>query len=148
MTTTFETGTKASVGMGQILVARPPDSLTSVLGSCIGVAMHHSRTKLGILAHVVLPDSAGREGSLGKYADTAIAEMLRIFNHEGIAANTIVARLTGGANMFGSSNGPLQIGEQNIVGQHLGGNKGRRITFNCETGAVTIEIVGSHTETI
>lgn len=162
MTTALETGTKATVGMGQIVAARPPNSLSSVLGSCVGVALYHPRSKLGILAHVVLPDSAGREGPPGKFADTAIAAMVKQFAQDGVSANALVARIAGGANMFGSANGPLQIGELNIqavqklleaakirlLGQHLGGTKGRRIFFNCETGSVTIEVVGSQPETI
>lgn len=162
MTLTLATGTRPSVGMGQILAARPPDMLTSVLGSCVGIALHHPRTKLGIFAHVVLPDSAGREGPPGKFADTALQAMIRMFAEEAIAANTLVARICGGANMFGSPDGPLQIGEMNIqavkshleaakiriLGQHLGGNKGRRVTFHCDSGEVTIDVVGSQTETI
>jgi chemotaxis protein CheD len=147
---------KPMVGMGQIMIARAPQPLGSVLGSCVGIALFFSRTPIAALAHVVLPSSGGRSGAPGKFADTAVAEMLRLLACEGIAAKGIVAKLAGGSNMFGSAAQQLQIGEQNIaacklalqqhgipiVAEHLGGNQGRRVTLCSASGDYTIEIVG------
>ena len=63
--------------MGQMVVARGDASLSAVLGSCIGVALHHAGLQIGGLGHVVLPDSHGRVGQPGKFADTAIPAMLK-----------------------------------------------------------------------
>lgn len=146
-----------NAGMGQIISGAGGDKLTAVLGSCVGVAIHHPRLRVGALAHVVLPRADGRSGTAGKFADTAVPELIRLLVAEGAPAAGFVAKLAGGANMFGTAPGPMQIGEANaealkqllkeskirLAGEHLGGNKGRRVTFDCETGTLTVEIVGS-----
>ena len=150
---------KANVGMGQVAIGQPSDVLTTVLGSCIGVAIYHARSRMGALAHVVLPASGGRPGHPGKFADTAIPYMVQRLFDEGVSSNDLVAKIAGGADMFGNG-GPMQIGIRNleavedalkqagieILGQHVGGRKGRRATFNCEDGSLAIEIAGIESE--
>lgn len=149
--------TAHSAGMGQIVHAAAPDTLTTVLGSCIGVAIYHPRTKQALLAHIVLPASSGRAASAGKFADTAIPEMQKQLAQLGLCDGTVVVKLAGGANMFGIPSGPMQVGEGNIAAveaalskaklkiaaRHVGGSKGRRVTFDCQTGIYKVEIVGA-----
>lgn len=158
MTSCVETKpkTKPTVGMGQILVERGPGVLGAVLGSCVGVALYHPRFRVGALAHVVLPDSTDRKGSPGKFADTAIPEMIKMLLEEKVPKAGLIAKITGGAKMFGTSDGPMQIGNANakavnealkVVGisvkaENLGGEKGRRVTFDCQTGELKVEVVG------
>ncbi|MEQ8787897.1 MAG: chemotaxis protein CheD [Pirellulaceae bacterium] len=144
------------------MLACAGEKLSSVLGSCVGVVLYHPRMRLAALAHVVLPDSVGRSGQPGKFADKAIPEMLRMLAAEGANASGLIAKIAGGANMFGTAAGPMQIGEGNaeavkkllrdhrlrLESEHLGGSKGRRVTFDCDTGMMTIEIVGSENATI
>jgi len=143
------------VGMGDIQAGKGSEKLVSVLGSCVGLVLYHPRCRAGALAHVVLPDSAGKTGAAGKFADTAVPRMLMMLAELGIPAAGIAAKLTGGANMFGST-GPLQIGEQNlqalrailrrlaipIAAESVGGNKGRRVTLDCTTGELLVEVAG------
>jgi chemotaxis protein CheD len=151
-------GSKTSVGMGQIVVGRAGDILDAILGSCVGLALIHPRQKIAALAHVVLPSSSGRVAATpGKFADTAIPEMLRLLASEGVPQAGLIAKLAGGANMFGSNTTAMQIGEGNIaaiteklaalniriVAKHLGGAKGRRIALDCESGIMQVEIVGT-----
>jgi len=148
------------VGMGQIAAGRAPERMKSVLGSCIGLAIYHPRLKTGAMAHIVLPDSAGRSGTPGKFADTAVPAMLELLDRLGAPAHGLRAKLAGGANMFGGS-GPLQIGDANVAavaevlqdagirtaGQDVGGTKGRRVTFDCASGNITVECVGQPART-
>ena len=143
------------IGMGQAALLRGPASMNSILGSCVGVALYHPRLEVGALAHVVLPESAGRTGTPGKFADTAIAHLLELFAQENIPFAGLVAKFAGGASMFNAS-GPMQIGEANIkavteilsarrirvAGSHVGGAKGRRITFHVQSGELVVEVVG------
>ncbi len=149
-------GKKSNVGMGQIIVGRAGDTLEAILGSCVGIVLVQPKQHVAVLAHVVLPSSSGRTGSPGKFADTAIPEMLRMLAVEGVATNGLVVKLAGGSNMFGNATGPMQVGEANIstitallakqnlrvVAKDLGGSKGRRISVDCQTGLVDVEIVG------
>lgn len=149
-------GKKSNVGMGQILCGRAGDTLEAILGSCVGVVLVQPKLHFAALAHIVLPSSSGRTGSPGKFADTAIPEMLRMLAVEGITTTGLVVKLTGGSNMFGNATGPMQVGESNIktitelltkhnlriVAKDLGGSKGRRISVDCQTGLVDVEVVG------
>lgn len=154
-------GTTKSVGMGQVVLAYKPATLTAVLGSCVGVALYHARRQVGVLAHVVLADSAGRSALPGKFADTAIPYMIDLFAREGIPASNLVAKLAGGACMFGTG-GPMQIGDANVeavlrglaragirvVGKDVGGTKGRRVALNCSDGTLEIENIGCPSRTL
>jgi len=150
-----------SVSMGQVAAGRAPACMKAILGSCIGVFLFHPRLKVGAVAHIVLPDSAGRGGAAGKFADTAIPEMLRLLADLNTPAHGLTAKIAGGANMFGSS-GPVQIGVENakavremlrkhtaakIVGEDLGGGKGRRVVFDCDSGDMIVEIAGKPART-
>jgi chemotaxis protein CheD len=155
--TTMERTENKTVGMGQIAVAQAPGRLTSVLGSCVGVALFHPRLHLGCLAHVVLPRSNGNAAPPGKFADTAIPHMLQLLEKQGANRSGLVAKICGGACMFNTS-GPLQIGDANIeavteileaaglrvAARDVGGTAGRRITFDCNTGQLTVDTAGSH----
>jgi chemotaxis protein CheD len=149
------------VGMGQIAAGQPPQKMKAVVGSCIALSLYHPRLKRGAMAHIVLPDSAGRKGSPGKFADTAVPGMLELLKQFNAPASCLTAKLAGGANMFGGS-GPLQIGDANveavaqslraagirITAQDVGGNRGRRVTFECEGGAMIVESAGQQTTTL
>ena len=147
------------VAMAGIGVAHRKGTLRTLLGSCIGVALYDRKFKIAGLAHVVMPDSMGRNQPVGKYADTAIPETIRQMNSlAGGGRITLSAKIAGGANMFAhvSPNNTNTIGEQNIaavekilaamdipiLARHLGGNAGRRMVVEAETGIVQIHIIG------
>lgn len=161
MASVLEIRENKMVGMGQVALARPPATLSAVLGSCVGVALYHPRLRLGALAHVVLPQSSGRAGGVAKFADQAIPFMIQELEREGANRSGLVAKITGGACMFGTG-GPLQVGLSNveavskalaaagirIVAQDVGGAKGRRAGFDPENGIMTVEIIGCPPRTL
>jgi len=119
------------------------------------VALHQPRLALGLLGHVVLPDSCGRAGNPGKFADTAIPAMIAELERHGGTLGACVVKIAGGACMF-SGNGPLQIGLANIeavtkaleraglriAARDVGGSYGRRVTLDCTSGGLLVESVG------
>ncbi|MBS0262810.1 MAG: chemotaxis protein CheD [Planctomycetes bacterium] len=152
-----------SLPMGQIAVAQQQGVLRTLLGSCLGVALYDRKLKLAALAHIVLPQSSGPGHPPGKFADTAIPEMIRCMQ-ERAAAETLrlSAKIAGGANMFGSTDSRNTIGVLNIeaveqilgnlripvIGRHCGGEQGRRMMLDVANGMVTIDMVGAETFTI
>lgn len=144
------------VGMGEIEVLRGAFRLRTLLGSCVGLMLYDHRNQVGGLAHVVLPNSNGQTVTPGKYADTAVTEMLRQIEELGGRERQLSAKFAGGANMFATS-GPTSIGDQNIaavelilkrlgipiLGRDCGGRAGRRVAFEVDTGRVVIEMVGA-----
>lgn len=141
--------------MGQTAVGDKEAVFTSVLGSCIGIVLWHPHLGMGAIAHVVLPDSHGQNGQPGKFADTAVPYLIRQLADIGCPRTGLVAKIAGGACMF-RGGGPLQIGDDNIAAtrtilrQHgiaitaedVGGTSGRKITFECATGRLVVEVAG------
>ena len=149
-----------SVAMGRWAVAAPPSRLRTLLGSCVGVALHDRAAKVGGLAHVVLPESRGALEQPGKYADTAIPALLADLERaaRGRPSGRLVARLAGGASMFQLGGDPpaRNIGRLNqeaveavlaalripVLGRDLGGEGGRNMTFDPGSGRVWIRAPG------
>jgi chemotaxis protein CheD len=156
-----DAATETLVGMGQIASGRAPARMKAVLGSCIALAIYHPRLKAGCMAHIVLPESAGRGGAPGKFADTAVPEMVRVLAALGAPAHGLAAKFSGGGNMFGST-GPMQIGDANAAavlaalegagiraaGRDVGGTQGRRVVFDCESGEMIVECAGRPTRVL
>ena len=126
--------------MGDLVVsATEGDELVAIgLGSCIGLAMVDRMAGVAGLAHIVLPESTGTAGPPGKFADTAIPELLAQMERLGAVKRRIQAVLIGGARMF-AVGGNLDIGARNaaavkeqlakvgilIHAEETGGNRGR-----------------------
>jgi len=150
---------RLAVGMAQIQYGDESTEMGAILGSCVGGAIYDPATKRGAMAHVVLPKSKGKDGPPGKFADTAIVEMINELQKRGARRPTMVAKVVGGASMFKGKTGPLLIGEANreavleelerekikIVGEDFGGEMGRRINMFCSDGSLKVEIVGRAT---
>jgi chemotaxis protein CheD len=157
MTTSTLIAMKAAtlVGMGETVLLHQGESARSVVGSCAGLMIFHRRMKLATVAHIVLPEAAGRPGSPGKFADTAIPYMIDLLRKQGAERASLSAKVAGGAQMFGAS-GPLQIGDANVnavtallsdlgipvQAKSTGGKKGKKLTFCCDTSEITVEVAG------
>jgi chemotaxis protein CheD len=143
------------VGMGMAALAGAPRRLRAVVGSCVGVTVYSPRLRLGMLSHVVLPHANGRTAYPAKYADTAVVHMRSALESRGARAGQLVAKIVGGARMFGDGLA-MRIGEANaqaaaaalqeagipLAGSDVGGSAGRRLVFDLATGDVAVESVG------
>jgi chemotaxis protein CheD len=153
--TMLESPEDVVVGMGLSALAGAPGRLTAVVGSCVGVTLYCPQLQLGMLSHVVLPQSKGRTAYPAKYADTAVAHMRQVLEGRGARLGRLAAKVVGGACMFGEGTF-MRVGETNvqaavcalqsagirIVALDTGGVMGRRISFDLTTGGVTVESVG------
>lgn len=150
------------VGMADLKTCLSPDGLITLgLGSCIGIAIRDPITKVGGLAHIMLPDSKAIQNSgqnIAKFADTGIAELVRQMERRGALKSRMVAKIAGGATMFAFSgkSDMVQVGARNaeasikklkelnipIIAQDTGANYGRTVIFYPETGNYVIRAVG------
>jgi chemotaxis protein CheD len=150
-----------NVAMGQWAVAAAPSRIRTLLGSCVGVVLYDRNSKLGGLAHIVLPASRGPVDHPGKYADTAIPGMIAEFERR-FGSRTrmrLTAKLAGGASMFQvdtPAESTLNIGRRNqeaieaildalripVLARDLGGSTGRRLTLDTVSGIVAIKVPG------
>ena len=150
------------VGMADLNICREPDCLTTIgLGSCVGVALYDSVTKITGLVHIMLPSSKEikNNSNIAKFADTGVAETIRLMEEAGAKRARITAKIAGGACMFAfamQSNDALNVGEKNvravkkvleefkipILADDTGLNYGRTIIIDSNTGMLTIKAVG------
>ena len=89
--------------MADLNICKAPDTITTLgLGSCIGIALLDPVTKIGGLAHIMLPDSTKMKNNsnIAKFADTGIVELVRRMTEAGAAKSRLVAKIAGGARMF------------------------------------------------
>jgi chemotaxis protein CheD len=129
-----------NVRMGELAVSgQPGDELVATgLGSCIALAVADTSAGIAGLAHVVLPESAGKPGPAGKFADQAVPAMVAEMIAVGADQGRLEAVLIGGARMFDIGAG-FDIGARNaeavrialadaqipIRAEDVGGNHGR-----------------------
>lgn len=155
------TSVQHNVGIAEVKVIAQPDTIQTVLGSCIGIAIYDRVAKIGGLGHIILPDSKAGRGDRGKFADTAVDWLVDELIVAGCLKARLAAKITGGASMFGpgSNNG---IGERNaeavkkrlghhsirLVAEHTGGDKGRKMTLDPESGEVHVRFIGAEPITI
>ena len=155
------------VGMADLKLCKAPDSITTLgLGSCVGVAIRDPNTKIGGLAHVMLPDSTAIQSNANimKFADTGVKELVRIVVAAGANKARLVAKIAGGAQMFAFQNKSelTTVGQRNveavkkvlselkipILAEDTGLDFGRTVVFYPETGDYVIKAVGKGEKTI
>ena len=154
-------GEVIKVGMADLNVCQNPDIITTLgLGSCIGIALYDPVTKIGGLAHIMLPDSTKmrNNSNIATFADTGIEELLKREIKEGASKTRLVEKIAGGAKMFEVS-GLSDIGNVGLrnaeaskaklkelgirlVAEDTGLNYGRTVELHCDTGEYYIKSVG------
>ncbi len=153
------------VGMADLNSAQHPCMITTLgLGSCVGVALYDSATKIVGLAHVMLPSSeqAKNNSNRAKFADTAIVKLVDDMIRLGARRERITAKLAGGAQMFAFSQGSdlMRIGHRNVIAskeklkelnipvisEDTGGNYGRTIEIYSEDGRLMVKTIGFGTK--
>jgi len=149
------------VGMADLKVAKAPDKLTTLgLGSCVGITLYDKARKIGGMAHCMLPSYKGFEGQTkAKFVDSAVIELINHLVRIGASRGALVAKIAGGAHMFGHSqnNDLLKIGERNaaaglailkqlaipVHANDTGGTHGRTIELDIDSGSLKIRVVGA-----
>jgi len=148
------------VGMADLKAGKNPDSIISYgLGSCVGIALYDPQTKIGGLAHIMLPDStqARATDNKAKFADTALPVLLDEVLALGGSRNRLTAKIAGGSQMFSFAQATdvMRIGDRNaeavravlksmsirLVAEDVGGNYGRTVELLLDSGAFLIKTV-------
>lgn len=148
------------VNMAAMEISQVPSRLiTRGLGSCLGVTLYDPSKKIGGMAHPMLPDieKARIRSNPSRFVNSAIKQMIEELEKKGCIRNQIVAKLFGGAHMFGfiTTDSILNVGQKNIemaqailkesdikiLAQEIGGSFGRTIELNLENGKVLVKTV-------
>ncbi|WP_291707682.1 chemotaxis protein CheD [Clostridium sp.] len=150
------------VGIADSAIVASPDKLITMgLGSCVGIALYDREKKIAGLVHIMLPDSKQFKNVVNplKYADLGVEILFNEMLTYGCKKENIIAKIAGGASMFNFSDKKVisDIGKRNgeatinaikklsipIMGEDIGGNKGRTMIVESEDGLVMIRSIGS-----
>ena len=148
------------VGMADYKVGRAPSTLISYgLGSCIGISLYDTQAKVGGLLHIMLPDSTQSRVSENpaKFADTGLPLMMGELLQMGANRRRLVAKIAGGAQMFAFANATdiMRVGVRNaeavkrvlreldirLLAEDTGGNYGRTVQIDLDTGAYKVKTI-------
>lgn len=129
------------------------------LGSCVGIALYDPRTKIGGLAHVMLPYPSAHKKAIppGRFASSAVEFLIDHMIVTGAERRRLFARIVGGAAMFAdvlNDDGPA-LGQRNVEAareslekagiplqaEQVGGNHGRTVYFHVDDGRIVITSV-------
>ena len=126
------------------------------LGSCVAIALYDAATRIGGLAHVLLPsESMSRDRrNAGKFPSRAVPLLVEEMWAVGACKAQITAKIVGGARMFAPTltSAGVPIGERNVLAtravldaagipvlaQDVGGSHGRSVFLHVTDGRVLV----------
>jgi chemotaxis protein CheD len=148
-------------GIGEMVLSSNSDAhlVAYGLGSCIALAVWDPRSKVGGLAHFMLPNGPANNGSPVKFIDTGLDSFLKALADKGAVLNRCVFKAAGAAAML-TVGGGLAIGKRNaemmataltergiaLTATALGGNAGRTVQLEVADGRFLIKSLSSVSE--
>ena len=147
-----ERKTEKFVSTGCIATGSKEGVLTSSpLGSCVAVVAYDVNTKIGGLAHVMLPGKSPK-GNNNRYAENAITNLIGELKNLGVPEKNIEICLVGGANVLRKENDNiadqliisvyeiLEKKKLNVIASSLGGYERRTAKLNLCSGIVNFTV--------
>lgn len=140
---------------GDIHIATKPTEIVTVLGSCVAVCLYDGFRGISGMNHYLLPLWKDHDLKTPRYGDISIEHLIENMLSNGAKLSSLEAKLFGGANMSEITQEQMMVGKKNImvanamleryripiVAQDIGGNKGRRISMQSQTGKVLLRYV-------
>jgi chemotaxis protein CheD len=149
--------TTLRVKVADFAVGRNGDTVIATvgLGSCVAIALYDPATRVGALAHVLLPTESMARNTTNRAKFPGAAVPMLLAEMQGLGCNSgVAARLVGGASMFASllPTGGVNIGERNVaasraalaaagvpvLAEDVGGDYGRSVYFHLADGRIEV----------
>jgi chemotaxis protein CheD len=142
---------------GQLVTSNGPGVLSTILGSCVAVCLHDAQSNIGGLNHYLLPTLGAEHEQPGRYAPTAIDELVQRMVRDGANRERLVATIVGGASVLAAFDDADHLGMRNVaaartaltrhrirvVGADVGGRRGRKLQFSPRDGQVHVQLIGA-----
>ena len=96
-----------------LFVSNTPYQITTVLGSCVAVCLFDPVNKIGGMNHYMLPLWNGEGLASPKYGSIAIEKLVNKMTEKGAVYKNMIAKVFGGAELFGTKINYYNIGERN-----------------------------------
>lgn len=145
---------RVKISIADYAVATEGLLTTSGLGSCLGVVIFDPNTGVSGLVHPMLPSQdEGGSRPPERFVDSGIDLLVDELLTAGADKSALRAKLTGGAAVVDFGTDGESIGDRNIataretlsslgieiVGEEVGGDCGRTVHVDAETGTVTVK---------
>lgn len=141
---------------GKLAAFKEETVISTLLGSCVAVALYDPTVKVGGLNHFLLPESSEGDVPNPRYGNFAIPELINEVERMGGDRKKMEAKIYGGANVINATKSGLNIGDRNIelakkllsvngiriVEQHVGGEQARTIKFNTFNSSIILNVGG------
>lgn len=142
---------------GQLLAAKTPHAVSTILGSCVAVCLWDRRLGQGGINHFLLPDWTNGSGAASpRFGNVALEELIERILEMGSRREDLAAKVFGGACVLesfrrreghlGSANVALarrflaQVGIQ-VVAEDVEGTRGRRVMYHTDTGDAWVKLL-------
>lgn len=137
---------------GTLFVSERPCEYVTILGSCVSVCLWDRKTGVGGINHFLMPETVNNATSLnGGISSTR--KLVQLMTLKSFNIKNLEAKVFGGANRFFEEGSFLHVGMENvraalfvleeagipIAVSDTGGELGRKIYFNTQTGKVRME---------
>jgi two-component system chemotaxis response regulator CheB len=141
---------------GHYVVTTEPAEVTTILGSCVAVALHDPNQRITGLNHYLLAHPGGVEGNSSlRYASVSLPKMLEDILARGATFERLQAKIYGGARVIDNIGLGDSIGRTNVnyalswlkerkipvLANELGGNVGRKIIVNTHDFSVKHQLM-------
>ncbi len=129
---------------GQIAAFQEETLISTLLGSCVAVALYDQDRKIGGLNHYLLPEASPNEAPSPRYGFYAIPQLVEEMVALGARRDRLLAKIYGGGNVIQAGTLGESVGLRNIhfaekclqelripiVDRDTGGESARTIRFN------------------
>lgn len=140
---------------GELAIVSADTKVFTILGSCVAVVLWDEQSKIGGANHFLLPNWNNKGAPDVRYGDVAVTELHDKIILSGAVKRRLVAKVYGGASMLKLDNTGFNIGLRNIeialqklselhipvIEEITGGNLGRKILFDPQTGFVKVDYI-------
>lgn len=122
--------------------------ISTILGSCVAVALYDPNKKIAGLCHYLLSRIADIDGGpIARYGDQAIPMLIDEMVQLGANPRSLIAKVYGGGNVLGNVTVGISVGIKNIsiaheilksmniriVHEDTGGTRGRKLLLSSDT---------------
>lgn len=148
-------GLAIEVRAGEYVVADEPKILVApALGSCVGLAVWDPVRRRGAMAHIMLAAPLDGQSPVGRdrFASFAVPKLIDAMAAAGSLKARLIAKVAGGASMFGGEAGVGGIGDRNVeevkrqlgllrvpvAAEDTGGSHARTVELHLDSGLVVV----------
>ncbi|VAW17803.1 Chemotaxis protein CheD, partial [hydrothermal vent metagenome] len=137
-------------------ITKKPKLLATLLGSCVAICVYNKISKIAAMNHFVHAESNGEKTNIGRFGDLSCRHIIdSLLSVDGQRSN-YEAKIFGGGAVVGHLGLGVGIGEKNIasgrqvleeygipiIESDVGGSRGRKIYFDCNTQKVEVRMIG------